>query len=55
MDVFRERKFELVVLTETKLNGNGEVSWFGVNGILADVQEMERSREGVAILLNDVQ
>ena len=39
---------------ETKLKGNGEVSWCGVNGIIGGVQEMERAREGVAILLNDV-
>ena len=54
MGVLREGKFELVALTETKLKGNGEVSWCEVNGIIADVQEMERAREGVAILLNDV-
>ena len=35
-----------------KLKGNGEVCC-GVNGI-AGVQEIERAREGVAILLNDV-
>ena len=34
--------------------GKGEVSWCGVNGIIVDVQEMERAREVVAILLNDV-
>ena len=28
-------------LTETKLKGNGEVSWYWVNGIIAGVQEME--------------
>ena len=33
---------------------NGEVSWCAVNGIIASVQEMERAREGEAILLNDV-
>ena len=33
--VFREAKFELLALTETKLKGNGEVSWCGVNGIIA--------------------
>ena len=37
-----------------KLKGNGEVPWCGVNGIIAGVQEIERAREGVAILLNDV-
>ena len=48
MDVFREGKFK------TKLKWNGEVSWSGLNGIIIGVQEMERSREGLAILLNDV-
>ena len=54
VDVFREGKFEWLALTETKLKGKGEVSWCGVNGIIAGVQEMERAREGVVILLNDV-
>ncbi|MCQ7056741.1 hypothetical protein, partial [Clostridioides difficile] len=54
MDVFRKGKFDLLALTETKLKGNGEVSWCGVNGIIAGVEEMERAREGVAILLSDV-
>ena len=54
VNVFREGKFELLALTETKLKGNGGISWYGVNGIIAGVQEMERPREGVAILLNDV-
>ena len=53
-EVFRERKFELLALTETKLKRNGEVSWCGVKGIIAGVQEMERARKGVAILLNHV-
>ena len=47
-------KFELLSLMETKLKGNGEVSWCGVIGIIAGVQEMEGAREGVAILLNNV-
>ena len=46
--------FELLALTDTKLKGNGEVSWCGVNSIIGCFQEMERTREGVAILLNDV-
>ena len=54
MDIFREGKFEFVVMTEMKLKGNGEISWCGVNGIMAFVQKMERAKEGVAILLNDV-
>ena len=35
------------------MKGNGEVSWCGVNSIIASVQEMERTGEGVAIVLND--
>ena len=54
MDVFRERKFELLpLMMMMKLKGNGEVSWCGVNGLIASVQ-MERAREEVAILLNNV-
>ena len=41
VDVFREGKFELLVMTDPKLKGkNGEVSWCGVKGIIAGVQEM---------------
>ena len=54
MYIFREGKFKFLVMTETKLKGNGEVSWCGVNSIIADVQKKERAREGVVILLNDV-
>ena len=54
VDVFREGKFESLALTETKLKGKGELSWCGVNDIIAGVEEMERTREGVAILLKGV-
>ena len=54
MDVFKEGKFRLLALRETKLKGKGQVSWCGVNGLIVGVQQMERAREGVAILLNDV-
>ena len=53
MDIFRKGKFELLALKETKLKGNGELSWWGITGIIAGVQEMERTRVGVAVLLND--
>ena len=52
--VFREGKIELLALTETKWKGEGEVSWRGINGIIAGVQETERTTKEVAILLNDV-
>ena len=34
VDAFRKGKFELIGLTETKLEGNGEVSWYRVDGII---------------------
>ena len=54
MDVFRNGKFELIALSETKLKGNEELPWCGVNGITAGVQEMERAMKCMALLLNDV-
>ena len=54
VEVFKEGKFELLAVMEMKLKGNGEVSWCEVNGIIASVNEMERARKDVAILLNDV-
>ena len=54
LDIFKKRKFDLLALTDTKLKGRGEVSWCEVNGIISGVREMERGREGVAVLLNDV-
>ena len=36
------------------MKGEGEVSWCEGNGIISGVQEMERAREGVAVLLSDV-
>ena len=54
VDIFREGKFELLTFTEMKLKGNGEVSWCGVYGIIASVQEMERASEGMAIKLNNM-
>ena len=41
VDVFRKGKFQFLALMEAKLKGNGEVSWYGLNGIIAGVQEME--------------
>ena len=54
MDIFRNGKFELFALTETKLKGNGKVLQCWVMVIIASVQKMERAREVVAVLLNDV-
>ena len=54
VDVFRKGEFELLSLTEKMLKGNREVSWCGINDIIAGVQEIERARLCVAILLNDL-
>ena len=53
-DVFREGKLKLLALFETKLKGSREISWYGVNGVISGVEKLERVREGMAILLNDV-
>ena len=36
------------------MKGNGEVSWCDVNGISAGVQEIERVKDSVVVLMNDV-
>ena len=53
VNVSRKGKFELLALTKTKLKGNGELLWCEVNGIIVSVQEIERAREGVVVLMND--
>ena len=54
VNVFREGKFELLALMETKLKGNEELSLRGINGIIVGVQEMEKTTEGVGIWLKNV-
>ena len=54
VDVFRKGQFGLLALTEMKLKRSGEVPWCEVDSITAGVEEMERAREGVTVLLNDV-
>ena len=44
----------MLALTKTKLKGNGEVSWCGVNGFIASVQETEKIGKDVAVLLKEV-
>ena len=44
VDVFRKGKFELLALTETKLKGNGEVSWCGANGIIEVLRRLNGKR-----------
>ena len=44
VDVFREGEFELFALPETRLKGNGEISWCGVNDIIGRFQEIQRAQ-----------
>ena len=53
IDVFRKRKNDLLALTETKLSENWEVSCCEINRIIAEAQEIEKAREGMAVLMND--
>ena len=46
-DIFGKGKFELLALSETKLEGNGD-------GITTGIQEIEMDREGMPILMNDM-
>ena len=54
MDVFRKGKFDLLAVTETKMKGKGEIKWCDVKCVRAGVEENERGREGVAILMSDL-
>ena len=42
-----------LALTETKRKGSRESLWCEVSGICAVIQENERTRESVTVLLND--
>ena len=51
----KKGKFELLALTETKLKGNGEVMvWSKWHHCWSPGDGKKRTREGVAVLLNDV-
>ena len=50
---FLKGKFELLVPNETKMKGNGEISWCRLNSIYEGVQKNEKSGEGGEVLLNN--
>ena len=53
VQVFRTGKCEFLAVTETNMEGKGEVSWWEGgrgNGI---VEEIERAGGGMAVLIND--
>ena len=51
VDMFRERKMDVLVLSETKVKGIGEHEWEGERVIVSGVSERIRAREGVAVLI----
>ena len=51
VDMFRERKMDVLVLSETKVKGIGEREWEGERVIVSGVSERMRAREGVAVLI----
>ena len=53
INVFKNGKFELLVLTETKVKGSGEDEWCGVKCVYAGVERNVRAKKGVTILMND--
>ena len=50
-DMFKERKMDVVVLSETKVKGKGECEWEGERVIVSGVNERCRAREGVAVMI----
>ena len=54
MDVFRKGKFDLLAVTETKMEGNGENEWCGVKCVCVGVERNERGIERFAILMSDL-
>ena len=52
--VMKEKGFDVLALTETKLKDKGEISFGMYKGIYAGVNERVRAREGVAIVMKEV-
>ena len=50
---FKCYKFDLLGLCETKLKGKEEFDWNGIHGVRTGVEQGERAREGVALLMSD--
>ena len=51
VNMFRERKMDVLVLSETKVKGTGEREWEGERVIVSGVCERMRAREGVAVVV----
>ena len=51
VDMFKERKMDVLVLSETKVKGKRETEWEGERVVVSGVDERCRAREGVAIMI----
>ena len=52
VDMFEERKMDVLALCETKVKGQGVREWEGQRVIVSGVAERCRAREGVAIMVS---
>ena len=52
VDMFKERKLDVLALSETKVKGEGVHEWEGERVIISGVSERCRAREGVAMVIS---
>ena len=52
VELFKERKLDILALSETKVKGSGSREWEGQRVIVSGVSERCRAREGVAVMLS---
>ena len=51
VNMFKERKMDVLVLSETKVKGTGEREWEGERVIVSGVSERMRPREEVVVMV----
>ena len=51
--MFEECQLDILGLSQTKMRGEGEMSFRGVRGVKSVVGRRENAREGVAVLMNE--
>ena len=50
--LFKERKLDIMALSETKVKGSGLKEWEGQRVIVSEVSERCKAREGVAVMIS---
>ena len=51
VDMFKERKMDVLALSENKVKGEGEREWEGERVIVSGVPDRCGAREGVAVVI----